>query len=310
MFNRRMFTIQSLWGKFTATGSVNDRRRHPKRRVTTRRQDRYITVSHLRDRFTSSTGTARQIMGSHGRNIAPQTVRNRLREVGLRCRRPMKGVTLTLRHRQARLRWARQHFRFTRADWANVLFVDETRVKLRGADGRTRIYRRRGERTNANCVLEADAYGGGSVMIWAGISMHTKTPAVSVDGNLTARRYQDQIITPVLLPHFRANRGMMLAQDNAPCHTARATQGMLQLNQVRVIPWPSKSPDLNPIENVWDLLKRRIRKLPQQQNLRGLGIIIQQAWQAIPQRYLQRYIISMRARCRAVIDAQGGHTRY
>lgn len=200
--------------------------------------------------------------------------------------------------------------RFTRADWANVLFVDETRIKLRNADGRVRVYRRRGERNQPNCVVEVDNFGGGSVMVWAGVSMHTKTEIVPIQGNLNAHRYQNDVLQPFLLPHIRVNRGMLLAQDNAPCHTARTTQNMLTANNVRLLAWPSKSPDLNPIEHVWDLLKRRIRELPQQRNVGALEREIQRVWNNIPQRTLQNYIISMRSRCRAVIAANGGHSGY
>lgn len=198
----------------------------------------------------------------------------------------------------------------TRADWANVLFVDETRVKLRGPDGRKRVYRRRGERNSPNCVVEADQFGGGSIMVWGGVSMHSKTPLVVVQGNLNARRYQQEIILPVLVPHVAGHRGMLLAQDNAPCHAARATQAVLAANNIRVLQWPAKSPDLNPIEHVWDLLKRRIRGLPQQDNLRHLERDVMAKWTDIAQNVIQVYIGSMARRCRAVIAADGGHTRY
>lgn len=309
-FNRQHSTIQQLWAKFRRTGSVADIRRRPKGRITTRRQDRYIIVSHLRDRFTPATRTARVTIGTHNRHIHAQTVRNRLRAVGLRARRPRKGPILTRDHRRARLAWARRHFRFTRADWSNVIFVDESRFTLRGADGRVRAYRRRGERNSANCVVQVDKYGGGSLLVWAGVSMHTRTPIVPIRGNLNARKYQNDILQPVLVPHVNGNRGMILAQDNAPCHVARNTRAMLAANNVQTLPWPAKSPDLNPIEHVWDLLKRKVRAQPQQLNMRELERDIMQAWATIPQRYLQRYIVSMRARCRAVIAAEGGHTKY
>ena len=147
-------------------------------------------------------------------------------------------------------------------------------------------------------------------MFWAGISMHTKTDAVVVNGNLNARRYQDQIITPVIIPHIRANRGMTLVQDNAPCHTARTTQQMLQNNSIRMLPWHARSPDLNPIEHVWDQLKRENRDLPQHVNQWAHANVVVQVWRRIPQRKLQDYIGSMRARCNTVIVARGGHTKY
>ena len=308
--NRSKSAIERLWAKFNQTGTVANRRRRPRRRVTTRRQDRYIVLSHLRDRRMTAASTARRTNGIHNRPVRNDTITDRLREAGVRARRPMKAPVLLRRHRAARLAWARRHLRFTRADWANVLFVDETKIKINGSDGRLRVYRRTGERANENCINETQQFGGGSILLWAGISMHTKTQIVRVNGNLNARRYQTDIITPVLLPHLRANRGMIVAQDNAPCHAARTTQQMMHANNVRMLPWPSCSPHLNPIEHVWDLLKRRQRELPRPHNLVQLERIIGRVWSNIAQATIENYIGSMRRRCQAVINARGGHTKY
>lgn len=308
--NTSVSTIHDLWHKYNQTGSVADRHRRPKRRVTTRRQDILIVRTHERSRRLPATTTARRIVGIHNRPVSASTIRTRLRDSGLRPRRPMKTPLLLQRHRVARLAWARRHLRFTRADWANVLFVDETKIKLNGNDGRTRVYRRGGERANDDCVVETQQFGGGSILVWAGISMHTKTAMVRINGNLNARRYQTDIINPVLIPHVRANRGMILAQDNAPCHAARTTQQLLRANNVRMLPWPARSPDMNPLEHVWDLLKRRLRELPVPNNQAALERSATRVWRNITQNTIQGYILSMRRRCQAVIRANGGHTEY
>ena len=291
-FNRSLSTIHSLYRKYNATGSVDDLRRSPRGRVTTRQQDRYMFLSHLRNRDLTARDTARRTMGLHNRAASDQLVRNRLRSMGLRARRPYVGTVLTDRHRQLRLQWARRHLRNTRADWARVLFTDESKFNLRISDGRARVYLRRGKRFSDNCVRERGQFGGGSVIIWGGISLHTKSQIVHVVGNLNAIRYQNLILRPVAVPHIRRNRGMILMQDNATCHTARSTTQMLQQNNIRTLNWPPCSPDLNPIEHVWDEIDRRVRRLPTKRNIGELLRDITNVWNRLPQHYL--HINSMR----------------
>ena len=101
---------------------------------------------------------------------------------------------------------------------------------------------------------------------------------------------------------------MMVAQDSTPCHAARISQQMLHANNVRILPWPAFSPDLNTIEHIWDLLKRRQRELPQAHTLAQLQRIIRRVWRNIAQVTIQIYIGSMRRRCQAVINAK--YTKY
>jgi len=149
-----------------------------------------------------------------------------------------------------------------------------------------RVYRRRGERLNDDCVFQRDPYGGGSVMVWAGVSLHTKTDLVIIHGNLNAVRYQQEVLLPVAIPHLRAGeRGMVLLQDGAPAHTPRAMQALLQQQNVRLLPFPPKSPDLNVIEHIWDELDRRVRRRPVAPlTLRELEHALVEEWRNIPQR--------------------------
>jgi hypothetical protein len=79
-FHRQLTTIKKLWAKINHTGSVQDIRQRPRSRVTTRGQDCYMILSHLRDSWKSAASTARQTNGVHGHPISSETVRNRLKE--------------------------------------------------------------------------------------------------------------------------------------------------------------------------------------------------------------------------------------
>ena len=304
-------TIIDLRNRYRQQGNVSDRPRSGRPRVTTPNQDRYIQLTHARDRFLPATATARQTVGNHNRPINEHTVRRRLHAYGMRSRRPYVGNILTRRHKQARLAWANAHLRWPRQQWATVLFTDESKFNLSYADGRARVYRRPRERYAQCCVVEVNRFGGGGVMVWAGISRDFKTDLHIVQGRLNARNNRDNILQPIAVPFIRNNGLALLQQDNARPHTARITMDFLRQQGVNVLPWPAYSTDLNPLEHLWDELGRRVHARPvQPQTIRQLEIALRQEWAGIPQNTVRRYVLSMRRRCEAVTGALGGHTRY
>ena len=184
-------------------------------------------------------------------NVSDQTIRNRLHDVNLRSRRAAVRIPLTRIHRRNRLAWAKRHVNWTRQQWARVIFSDESRFTLSFNDGRVRVWRRPGERFQDGAVREHDRYGGGSLMVWGGISTHYRTPLIRVDGNLNGARYRDDILRPAVLPALRAvGPRAIFMDDNAPCHRSRLVNDFLRQQQVTRMDWPSRSPDLNPIEHV------------------------------------------------------------
>ena len=134
-----------------------------------------------------------------------------------------------------------------------------------------------------------------------------KTQCVVVRGNLNALRYSNEILIPVCIPHLQNIGRMRLMHDGTPSHTARATRALLQANQINVLPWPSLSPDLNPIEHIWDVIGQRVRsRVPL--NIRDLERFVVEEWNGVVQLTLRNYIASMQSRC--IVNANRGHTRF
>ena len=166
------------------------------------------------------------------------------------------GQVLTARHRAARLQWTQWNFRWERQQWARVLFSGESRFNLSNHDGRIRGFRRRGERFDDNCLIERNRFGGGNVMVWDSIMGRWKTNLIVVQGNLNAQGNNNQILQPEAVPFLQRHGPAILMHDNARSHVARICRQFLNRNNVNVLPWPTVSPDMNPIQYIWDYFGR------------------------------------------------------
>ncbi|KAI4880116.1 hypothetical protein NFI96_005091 [Prochilodus magdalenae] len=112
----------------------------------------------------------------------------------------------------------------------DVIHTDESRFYLSTCDRRDRLWRRHGECYAACNIIQHDWFGGGSVMVWGGISLEGRTDLYRIDtGTLTAIRYQDGILGPVVGPYAGAvGPGFLLVHNNARPHVARACRQFLE----------------------------------------------------------------------------------
>ncbi|KAI3369545.1 hypothetical protein L3Q82_007754 [Scortum barcoo] len=146
-------------------------------------------------------------------------------------------------------------------------------------------------------------FGSGSVMVWGGISLGGRTALhVLARGSLTAIRYRDEILRPLVRPYAGAvGPGFLLMQDNARPHVAGVCQQFLQDEGIDAMDWPARSPDLNPIEHIWDIMSRSIhQRHVAPQTVQELADALVQVWEEIPQETIRHLIRSMPRRCREV----------
>lgn len=304
-------TISRTVQRYRETGSFARRPGTGPRRATSERDDRFLQLQVLRDRHTTAIEARNRLHQVRGVNVSERTVRRRLEEANLQSRRPATGPELTREHRTARLRFAREHHDWTEQQWERVLFTDESRFGVRSPDGRERVWRRPGERYSPCTFSSRTPFQGGSVMVWAGINMAARTELVFVEhGSLTAHRYVEEILLEHVVP-FAPFIGddFTLMHDNARPHVARIVREFLDEVEIHAMAWPARSPDLNPIEHVWDRLGRRARQR-NPETLQDLRNVLLEEWEMIPQQDIAALIRSMPERLNAVIGARGGNTRF
>lgn len=306
-------TLRRALTRYRETGLYTRRPGSGRVRCTSARDDRFIILAVLRNRFLTAVEIRRRLQAARGVTVSERTIRRRMAERDLRAQRPARGPELDRHHRVARLRFAREHVNWTQDQWAKVLFTDECRVALRVPDGRERVYRRRGERFLPITTRQTVSYQGGSVMLWGGVCSEARTELVFVNHRLTATRYIEEILENHVMPFrgFIGQDDFLLMHDNARAHVARSVESYLDAVGIRRLQWPARSPDMNPIEHVWDMLKRRVRALPHPpETLRDLKSALTVVWEEIPQEEIKNILQSMPERMQAVIAARGGNTRY
>lgn len=148
-------------------------------------------------------------------------------------------------------------------------------------------------------------------MCWGSFSWQGPGPLCVIDGIMDSVKYV-KILNEIMLPYAEEEMPLIwtFQQDNDPKHTSKLTQEWFAEKNVNVLAWPSQSPDLNPIENLWSFVKRKLAAGQKPSNKTQLFERIKSIWDSIPIEYCRALINSMQRRCQAVIVAKGSATKY
>ncbi|GFW11956.1 transposable element Tcb2 transposase [Trichonephila clavipes] len=281
MSQRSHLTDSEAW---RVVGSLEGGRRRGqgRRRATTPNEDRYLVLMAPRHRNMNTTLLQQHLRSATGTTVSTQNVRNQLYGVGLYPRRPMVCVRLTSRHRRDRREWATEHVNWRRNEWSNVLFSEESRFSVHPDNRRIFIWRNHGK-----------LY-------------------IIRDGPLTARRYRDEILRPIVVPYAAAiGDDFILMEDNCRPLRANLVEDFLFEEGIARMEWPACSPDMNPIEHVWDALGKRVAgRQPPPQTFQELEGALLEEWDKIPQLVINSLIDSMPQWCSTLLAVHGNHTPY
>jgi len=227
---------------------------------------------------------------------------------------------------KARLLWAQAHKEWTQAQWARVLWSDESSFTIYPNPTRKFVWIRKGRKARnpqaripRKQVAPTVKFGKGKVMVWGCFYAGGVANLKEIDKTLNGDEYH-KILVHRVMPLIKKKTlaeptsvAWVFQQDGASVH--RATPNLKYLRRKAeesgatwtTMEWPAQSPDLNPIENLWHYIKERLRKYPHPpSSKRALFTRIKTEWNKLGEDALQPYVNSMQQRCKAVIEARGG----
>lgn len=281
-------------------------------RATHPDQDKALVQAIQQDPFKSAVDLQLELVPT----CSVDTVRNRLKEQGMKCRIPARKPFLTPYHRQRRYMFAESHKHWSPEEWKKIVFSDE-KIFRSSSRGALRVYRPlEGSDRYADQYLvnSSNAILSGTprftICVWMAFGGSVRQLHRIEQRTLNSEYYTDKILPSIENQLLQENLTFM--QDLSSIHTSKTTTQWLALHNIPVMKdWPPKGPDMNPVENVWAELVRRVSKLKRGiQNRDQLWEDILQAFQELPDSYFDNLIGSMPTRVRTVAMKQGGWTKY
>ena len=215
-------------------------------------------------------------------------------------------------------------------DWNEVIWTDEAKLELGERLGHRRVMRLPGEEFLPKNIQLTFKSSCKSIMVWGCIAHGVKGPLIKLEfppatmsekgrrrgGGLGAKEYVAQVLEGPLKDFFdRIEQQqiclMLVVEDGAPAHTSRLAKSARLKLGITPLTHPLSSPDLNPIEPLWLLLKNRVADTPDASNsLENLWLAAQHAWEEITEEEIQRHTGKMPERVAQVQAAKGWHTRF
>jgi transposase len=243
-----------------------------------------------------------------------QTVKNYLNSKGYKCYIKRNKPLLTDNHKKKRLDFARKFSKFSYFDWKNVIWSDVSTFSLINTNQKELYWNAKAAPLKDENIKKSLKFGRDSLMVWGCITSEGVGELIRLPKSVTSNVYvsclEDGLIKTI--EKFSLNHEKVIfMQDNAPVHVSKTSKKWLSDNRINLIDWPPQSPDMNPIENIWDYLDKKVReRVEKPRNLDELWELIRQEWYKIDKDLLRKLYLSMLRRIQSLKEAKGGYTKY
>lgn len=263
----------------------------------------FIEARTIAEKRLPSLKLANEIKDIFNVKINRKTVDRARRKLAFRFHPPLKGVVLSTTAKTNRTAWCTKHL-VEKTDFKKVIFSDESYFRLQ-CNNRWLWYRSGDDDETVRADKMAHPP---SLMVWGGVGWNFKTKLVFIEGTVTAASYITDIIEGSGLVDEANNAfpgGFCLQQDNARPHTARTTLEYFNNNSIAILAgWPPYSPDLNIIEVVWAIMKRRV-EVKNPSSIEELKVVIQSVWNELSFQTINSLVESMERRMHYVVMHHG-----
>lgn len=242
-------------------------------------------------------------------NISHETIRKVINDSPFIVHsKKIKKPKLNENHIRQRLIWANNHMTW-QENWKGVIWSDEKKFNLDGPDGFSSYWH---DLRKEPLIMSKRHSGGGSVMVWAAFGFHKKTSLCHITVKLDSKEYCLNLENHLLeFCNSYPEKNKIFMQDDVPCHKSKYTQKWLYDRNIPTMNFPPCSPDLNPIENLWGIMARKVYEGGRQFNsLEDLRSNIVKIWAQIEDSIIQKLALSMPERVFKLIIANGKSINY